>query len=326
MRHLFSSCAAKVDNDKMSGQNLTKITPRQGKPMKKAFTIPSMVALGLASTASAQLQISNLHTPNLINFDAYTPGIYVDRAGSGPTLTISEPNAPEANQINPNRASTLRSDGVATSQSSHEGFQGQGNGSPTRFANDGNGNGSFADSNIGFSAMRVFLSSEPEASGLTSNAFRLALNNDGAENAVYFRIWNDTGEDVPSWNFKADFFVAEPDANNFSTLQFAYAVSNNNNPGAMTFTTFGTPPTITSGLTLSGTPFFQLNATVNAMVNDQGYIVLRFRDTASGTGVGSTIFIDNIEITAIPEPSTYALMGLGLAALFALRRFSSKSS
>jgi hypothetical protein len=31
-------------------------------------------------------------------------------------------------------------------------------------------------------------------------------------------------------------------------------------------------------------------------------------------------------VTPIPEPSTYALIGLGLAALFTLRRFSSKSS
>jgi hypothetical protein len=298
--------------------------------MKNTLATLSLAALGLASTASAQLQIENLNTPYLINFDSNVPGIYYTLTGfpTNNTYSIAEPDAPDA-QLGNNfmdRASHLRSTGVATSQSTHVGFEGQGAGSPTRFANDGNGNGNTDDANIGQPGMRVYLNGETAASGLTSNAFRLALNNDGAQNAVYFRIFNDTGGNVPSWNFKADFFIAEPDANNFSTLEFAYAVSNNNNPGAMTFTTFGTPPTITSGLTLSGTPFFQLNAIVNALVNDQNYIVLAFRDTSSGTNVGSTIFIDNIEITAVPEPSTYLLIGLGLAGLCALRRFSSKSS
>jgi hypothetical protein len=298
--------------------------------MKNTLAFLSLAALGLASTASAQLQITNLNTPYLINFDSNVPGIYYTLTGdpNPKTYSIAEPGALYA-QVGPNfthRASHLRSTGVATSQSTHVGYQGQGAGSPTRFADDGNGINNANDANIGEPGMRVYLNDETEASGLTSNAFRLALNNDGAQNAVYFRIFNDTGGDVPSWNFKADFFIAEPDADNFSILEFAYAVSNNNNPGAMTFTTFGTPPTITSGLTLSGTPFFQLNAIVNAMVNDQDYIVLAFRDTSSGTNVGSTIFIDNIEITAVPEPSTYLLIGLGLAGLCALRRFSSKSS
>jgi hypothetical protein len=298
--------------------------------MKNTLAFLSLAALGLASTASAQLQITNLNTPYLINFDSNVPGIYYTLTGNPTfdTYSIAEPGALYA-QVGTNftdRASHLRSTGVATSQSTHVGYQGQGAGSPTRFASDGNGNGNTNDFDIGEPGMRVYLNGETEASGLTSNAFRLALNNDGAQNAVYFRIFNDTGGNVPSWNFKADFFIAEPDANNFSILEFAYAVSNNNNPGAMTFTTFGTPPTITSGLTLSGTPFFQLNAIVNAMVNDQNYIVLAFRDTSSGTNVGSTIFIDNIEITAVPEPSTYLLIGLGLAGLCALRRFSAKSS
>jgi hypothetical protein len=298
--------------------------------MKNTLAFLSLAALGLASTASAQLQITNLNTPYLINFDSNVPGIYYTLTGfpTNDTYSIAEPDAPDA-QLGTNftdRASHLRSTGVATSQSTHVGYEGQGAGSPTRFASDGNGNGNTNDFDIGEPGMRVYFNTETEASGLTSNAFRLALNNDGAQNAVYFRIFNDTGGDVPSWNFKADFFIAEPDADNFSTLEFAYAVDNGNDPAAMTFTTFGTPPTITSGLTLSGTPFFQLNAIVNAMVNDQDYIVLAFRDTSSGINVGSTIFIDNIEITAVPEPSTYLLIGLGLAGLCALRRFSSKSS
>jgi hypothetical protein len=92
----------------------------------------------------------------------------------------------------------------------------------------------------------------------------------------------------------------------------------------MSFTTFGGSPNITQNMTLSATPQFQLNSTVNATVVNGDYIVLAFLDTANAPG--STVFIDNIGITAVPEASTYALIGLGLAALFTLRRFSAKSS
>jgi hypothetical protein len=129
---------------------------------------------------------------------------------------------------------------------------------------------------------------------------------------------------VSAWTFTADLFIAEPDANNFSIIQFSYAVSNGDNPAAMSFTNFGGSPTITQNMTLSGTPQFQLNSTVSATVAHGDYIVLAFRDLQPEHG--STVFIDNIGVTAVPEASTYALIGLGLAALFTLRRFSSKSS
>jgi hypothetical protein len=50
-------------------------------------------------------------------------------------------------------------------------------------------------------------------------------------------------------------------------------------------------------------------------------------NTASATSLDEIRFgTDYASVTPIPEPSTYALIGLGLAALFTLRRFSSKSS
>jgi hypothetical protein len=277
------------------------------------------VALGLASTASAQLIITQLGTTTTIDFDSTTPGIYQARTGTGGSRSIAEPNSWDVDPNNPNKASALISTGVALSQSFHTGYTGQGNGSPTRFAADGNGNNATNDDDIGFSTMFVL-----QESGLASNALRLTLNDDYALNSFYFRIQNNTGSTVSAWNFKADLFIAEPDSGGFSIIQFAYAVSNNNNPAAMTFTTFGGSPTITQNMTLSATPQFQLDATVNATVANGDYIVLAFRDIQSGSG--STVFIDNIGITAVPEASTYALIGLGLAALFTLRRFSSKSS
>jgi hypothetical protein len=279
------------------------------------------VALGLASTASAQLIITQLGTTTTIDFDSTTPGIYQARTGTGGSRSIAEPNSWDVDPNNPNKASALISTGVALSQTFHTGYAGQGNGSPTRFAADGNGNNATNDNDIGYNDMVV-----AQVTGLASNALRLSLDQDWALNGFYFRIQNNTGSTVSAWTFTADLFIAEPDSGGFSNIQFAYAVSNNNNPAAMTFTTFGGSPTISQNMTLSGTPQFQLNNnnTVNATVANGDYIVLAIRDTANASG--STVFVDNIGITAVPEASTYALIGLGLAALFTLRRFSAKSS
>jgi hypothetical protein len=289
--------------------------------MKKSVSVLALAALGLASTASAQLVITQLGTPTVITFDTDTPGIYSARTGTGNSRSITEPDDWDVNPNNPNKASALISTGVALSRSNHTGYTGQVQGSPTRFAADGNGNG-LVDVDIGFNEMLVLR--PDQGTGLASNALRLTLNNDWALNSFYFRIQNNTGSTVSAWTFTADLFIAEPNANNFSNIQFSYAVSNLTNPGNMTFTTFGGSPSITPGMTLSGNPAFQLNSTVSATVAHGDYIVLAFNDLQ--TTEGSTVFVDNIGITAVPEPSTYALIGLGLAALFTLRRFSSKSS
>jgi hypothetical protein len=286
-------------------------------------------ALGLASTASAQLVITQLGTPTVITFDTATPGIYHPRTGTGDSRSISEPNSwdIDPNNNSANKPSALISTGVALSQTFHTGYTGQGNGSPTRFAADGNGNGNINDNDIGFETMLVLR--PDQGTGLASNALRLSNNNDYALNSFYFRIQNNTGSTVSAWNFKADLFIAEPDDDGFSNIQFAYAVDNGNNPAAMTFTTFGGPFEIKSGMTLVGThPQFKLDYTVNLNpgVANGGYIVLAFLDNPPNNTAGSTVFIDNIGITAVPEPSTYALIGLGLAALFTLRRLSAKSS
>jgi hypothetical protein len=284
------------------------------------------VALGLASTASAQLIITQLGTTTTIDFDSATPGIYHPRTGTGGSRSISEPNSwdIDPNNNSANKPSALISTGVALSQTFHTGYAGQGNGSPTRFAADGNGNNATNDNDIGFNDMLVLR--PDQVSGLASNALRLSKDNDYALNRFYFRIQNNTGSTVSAWNFKADLFIAEPDSGGFSDIQFAYAVDIGNNPATMTFTTFGGSVNISQNMTLSATPQFQLNATVNATVANGDYIVLAFLDNPPNNTAGSTVFIDNIGITAVPEASTYALIGLGLAALFTLRRFSSKSS
>jgi hypothetical protein len=285
--------------------------------MKKNLAIFS-VALSMACTATAQLVITQLGTPTVIDFQSDIPGVYVTPTGFGGVTTIAEPNAPEV--TNPsNRYSAVISTGVSFLHPNANG------GNPTLFAADGNSNGTTTDLSISHGSMKVLDSTGPEADPqLSSRALRLSPNNDGIQNAVFFRIQNNTGQTVNSWIFTADIFFREPNAGDSSSVELSYAANNGNNPGAMTFNTIATSPSSVQSSVLYLAHSF--NETVNVSVANGDYIVLRFRDTQGQAGSGSTTFIDNIGVIAVPEPSTYLLIGLGVGALFALRRFSAKSS
>jgi hypothetical protein len=283
-------------------------------------------ALGLASTASAQLVITQIGTQTDIDFQSDIPGVYVTPTGPGVT-SIAEPNAPILNLnytgnitgfTSSGRYSALISTGVS--------FFHPNNGPiPTLFAADGNSNGTTTDNSISWGSMKVLGPTGNEAdTQLTSRALRLSPNSDGIQNAVFFRIQNNTGQTVNSWTFTADIFFREPEAGDSSSVELSYAANNGINPGAMTFYFIANSPPSTQNGTLYLAHKF--NETVNVSVANGDYIVLRFRDTQGQANSGSTIFIDNIGVIAVPEPSTYLLIGLGLAGLCALRRFSAKSS
>ena len=72
-------------------------------------------------------------------------------------------------------------------------------------------------------------------------------------------------------------------------------------------------------LTSSYQPF---NFAVNAGPDVSGGLTLQF-NAATGAVTGSTseLFIDNVSVSVVPEPSSLALLGLsGLALLFRKRR------
>jgi hypothetical protein len=58
-------------------------------------------------------------------------------------------------------------------------------------------------------------------------------------------------------------------------------------------------------------------------VTGTGRFAFRYTGEAS---VANYIGIDTVSVTAVPEPSTYAMMGLGLAALALVRRRAKKAA
>ncbi|MDX2109697.1 MAG: PEP-CTERM sorting domain-containing protein [Verrucomicrobiota bacterium] len=298
----------------------------------KHILTPSLLALAgtlLISTAQAQLIIATPNVQTLITFDADTPGIYQARTGTGNMRNISEPDAFDLSTFNANKASSFLTGGVASAHQFTAGYTGSGNGSPTRFQADANGDGT-TNQNVGNVSQRVWRPDETsplqggnptgDYSQLSSNALRLSVNAGFDSSAIFFRIQNNTGSTIKDWQFTSDIFYFEPDANSFSNLTFSYAIDNGVNPAAMTFTGFGTAPAITQGVVLSS-----LAGTLNQTVTTAGvangdYIVLAFKDTTGNSG--STIFLDNIGVTGvIPEPGTYALFGgLVLLGITFLRR------
>ena len=80
------------------------------------------------------------------------------------------------------------------------------------------------------------------------------------------------------------------------------------------------PPPITHySLNLGNASIFQ--SSLDGFQITGGTILITFQLDGSGpTPYTDTLDIDNLELTMVPEPATFALAGLGAAALLVFRR------
>jgi hypothetical protein len=84
---------------------------------------------------------------------------------------------------------------------------------------------------------------------------------------------------------------------------------------------------LASGQIFSGTVSETLTAKYGAL--DPGFLgqtFLRMGLIMNGDGVDAKVYFDNITITAVPEPSTFALLGLAAPAFWMMRRFRAARS
>ncbi len=292
--------------------------------MKK--TLPLIAVIGCLTTATSfsQLVITSLDTPSVIGFNngpgGAIPGVW------GPTGTPTGSQfAPTTSNLAP-----LDSDAWAARVGSTGNYTLPTAGSATTASVGFGGTTSAGAVNRGVNATAGFTSGIGLASALgnVSGNNGLAFNpsGTGTDNAtVWLRIQNTTGQTVTSWDFSYTGYYIN--VGSYATpVVFAFSTDGgstfSSNISALGFTTPGTN-TVTAPTAADWTIISGLSATLNASVANNDYLIVRWglgQDIGVNLAPGNRVAMDNISVSAIPEPRTWALLAGSLTTLMIFRR------
>ena len=272
--------------------------------MKKLVTL---IALTVIAGSASAAWVVNDGTQQLITFESDIAGVFVANAGTEGNYGIVEPDAWQISPWNDNRGAGLISTAAALQQEWHPGYNSVA-ASSTRLLADGDGNGT-TNTTIGFNQVGVKLGAGAD------HSMQMAQDGDYANNGLYFRILNDTGATVTDWTFDALVYFGDDDTST-STLSFSYAIDNGTDPDAMTFSSFDSV-SAAIGDVITTLDYTMSQTVTTAGVADGDYIVLAFTDPS---GDGSDIYLDDIGVTAIPEPATLGLIATLSGAMLFIRR------
>ncbi len=288
--------------------------------MKSSSVLASLVCstFAVATTSHANILLESLNSQQLITFDADYPGV----VSTGPaivTTKLAEPDSFRVIGSSTDRANVLVTSGASLAYGFIQ------DGTPYRLRADQNNNGNTTEE-VNFNPIGIYRPTDGNTTGfqadygnlssLSSNGYLLSGDGDFATGGLFLRAQNNTGGTVTDFKFDASVFYKEDDDNK-STFTWGYAIDNGDNISTMSFVDLGATPAITNGDTFAGGAKL-LSVTVStAGVADGEFLVLGFRD---GGGGGSSIVLDDIGVTAVPEPSSLALIGLAGIACLARRR------
>lgn len=249
-------------------------------------TLFPILASGLALMphAMASLVISSLHTTSSIDFTGFTA------AGFSP--------APSAGQLDSDtwRVAGL-SDGNGTFGGTHT------TGDFARGANAGTG-----VTTGGIYAFTV-------ATGNTALGVQ-PIDADFSPGSITLRIQNTTGSTVSSWNLAYSLFVRN-DQDRSSSWNWSWSTNDS---------TYTQLSSYISNDAADTSPAWNnpLNPSVNALnasVANNDFLYLQWTsDDVAGSGSRDEFAIDNISITAVPEPAAAVIGSLGLLGILRRRR------
>lgn len=274
----------------------------------------------MASQANAQLLVSTTDSANVITFNAVQSGVWGastlgTTSGYNPTPTTGSPFDSDAWAVRVGGSANYTLPAAGTNTTTAVGFGGtQTTGGVARGVN---ATGGFT-SGLGLSNTMA---------GVTNNnALVFNPTGTGTDNAtVFLRIQNTTGSTVTSWTFDYDAYYIN--VGSYATpVNFAFSTDGGTSFSsivpALGFTTPGTG-TVTTPTASDWTAVSIAATTISATVDNGDFLIIQFQlgqDIPVNNQPGNRIAIDNISVTAVPEPSAALLLALGGVGLVVFRR------
>ncbi len=124
------------------------------------------------------------------------------------------------------------------------------------------------------------------------------------------RVLNDSGSNISNWSMSLDTWYLD-DASNPYNVAISYSTDNTSFTSIDGYTTSNTSTALVADA---------LGGSFTASVDDGEYLYLQLSTLRPNGGSGARVVLDNWNVSAIPEPSTYALLAAGLAVLMTARR------
>lgn len=150
----------------------------------------------------------------------------------------------------------------------------------------------------------LFMSADSTSADFGSNAY--------SDTTIVLRIQNVTGIAINEWDITTKVWMnGENSRNNMSNFTMSYSTNNTDYTSLDSVT-----GAVTTGWVSQGTK----GGTISASVANNDYLYVKFDNLRVNSGWGVGFALDDISVTAVPEPSTYAMILGALAAGFTLWR------
>lgn len=256
--------------------------------LNKADILSSCIVVLAAGSLSAQMSITALNTEVIVDFDSSLSGVNNGTFAAGGIVA-----SPSAGQLD---SDAWRVTGLSAGD--------------TTFGGDFTGASFTRGTSTGGVTAQGMWAFDTAGTGGNWTLGIQPGGNDFTPGSITLRVQNNTGGTVSQWDLAYDLFIFN-DQNRSNSWNWAWSTDD------ISYTTIDTFSSAQGG---DGSPSWNMATDpealgVNASVTDGGFLYLQwFGDYVAGSGGRDEFAIDNISVTAVPEPAAGALL-FGLAGL-----------